>query len=250
MSTNRRHFLFLLSVSTLALETYILAAEDPNKNNTAFASTNQAIQLPPLPYAYNALEPYIDTETMQLHHDKHHAAYVNNLNAALDKYPDLKSKTVEELLQNLDQVPAPIRTAVKNQGGGHVNHSLFWTIMQPNGGGTPTGDIAMAINQNFGSFAALKKQFNEAGTSNFGSAWVWLVSNKAGNLEITTTSNQDSPLNQNKYPILLNDLWEHAYYLKYHNRRADYLESWWNVVNWSEADRRFSQCKVTKQCFS
>ncbi|MBE9234965.1 superoxide dismutase [Anabaena aphanizomenioides LEGE 00250] len=198
------------------------------------------IELPPLPYAYDALEPHIDARTMQFHHDKHHAAYVNNLNKALDKYPELKNKTVEQLLQNLDNVPADIRTTVRNNGGGHVNHSMFWKIMKPNGGGEPTREIATAINDNFGSFADFKKQFNEAGGGRFGSGWVWLVRNKNGKLEITTTANQDSPLMEGKYPIFGNDVWEHAYYLKYQNRRPEYLDAWWNVVNWDEINQRFA----------
>ncbi|MBC5794451.1 superoxide dismutase [Sphaerospermopsis sp. LEGE 00249] len=198
------------------------------------------IELPPLPYAYDALEPHIDTRTMQFHHDKHHAAYVNNLNKALDKYPELKNKTVEQLLQNLDNVPADIRTTVRNNGGGHVNHSMFWKIMKPNGGGEATGEIATAINKTFGSFADFKKQFNEAGGGRFGSGWVWLVRNKNGKLEITTTANQDSPLMEGKYPIFGNDVWEHAYYLKYQNRRPEYLDAWWNVVNWDEINQRFA----------
>lgn len=241
MLLNRRHFLFLLGVGagTFALETYALAEKSPSSKST-ISNANGAIQLPPLPYAYDALEPHIDVKTMEFHHDKHHAAYVKNLNAALDKHPELKSKTVEELLQRLDKVPADIRTTVRNNGGGHVNHSMFWKIMKPNGGGEPTGAIAAAINQNFGNFAAFKKQFNEAGADRFGSGWVWLVRNNNGKLEITTTANQDNPLSQGKYPIFGNDVWEHAYYLKYQNRRPDYLEAWWNVVNWDEINNRFA----------
>lgn len=241
MTFNRRHFLFLLgsSVGAFALEANALAEKSPIGNATT-PSTTGAIQLPPLPYAYKALEPHIDARTMQFHHEKHHAAYVNNLNAALDKHPELKSKTVEELLQNLDQVPEDIRTTVRNNGGGHVNHSMFWKIMKPNGGGEPTGAIASAINQTFGTFTDFKKQFNEAGAAHFGSGWVWLVRTKDGNLEITTTANQDNPLSEDKYPILGNDVWEHAYYLNYQNRRPDYLNAWWNVVNWDEINQRFA----------
>ncbi|MEH2380064.1 MAG: superoxide dismutase [Nostoc sp.] len=245
MTINRRHFLFLLTAGagTFALDACALAEKSP-KENTATADTTAnttgAIQLPPLPYAYEALEPHIDAKTMQFHHDKHHAAYVKNLNAALNKHPELKGKTVEELLQKLDNVPQDIRKVVRNNGGGHVNHSMFWTIMKPKGGGEPTGGIAAAINQNFGSFAAFKKQFNEAGAGRFGSGWVWLVRNKGGKLEVTTTANQDSPLSEGKYPILGNDVWEHAYYLNYQNRRPDYLDAWWNVVNWDEINKRFA----------
>jgi Fe-Mn family superoxide dismutase len=240
MTLNRRHFLFLLGAGTgtFALDSFALAEQSPTSKPP---STKAAIELPPLAYAYEALEPHIDARTMQFHHDKHHAAYVKNLNAALDKHPELKGRTVEELLRRLNQVPADIRTTVRNNGGGHVNHSMFWKIMKPQGGGEPTGEIATAINQNFGNFAAFKKQFNEAGAARFGSGWVWLVRNKNGKLEITTTANQDNPISEGKYPILGNDVWEHAYYLNYQNRRADYLEAWWNVVNWDEINRRFTE---------
>ncbi|MCV3214181.1 superoxide dismutase [Plectonema radiosum NIES-515] len=238
MTIDRRHFLFLLgaSVGAFALDTHASAEKAPISQTTPPGNT---ISLPPLPYAYDALEPHIDQATMQFHHDKHHAAYVKNLNAALDKHPELKSKTVEEMLRNLNSVPTDIRKIVRNNGGGHVNHSMFWQIMKPQGGGEPTGAIAKAINQSFGSFAAFKKQFNEAGVSRFGSGWVWLV-RVADKLEITTTANQDSPLSEGKYPIMGNDVWEHAYYLKYQNRRTDYLDAWWNVLNWDEINKRFA----------
>jgi Fe-Mn family superoxide dismutase len=239
MTLNRRNFLFLLGAGTgaFALDSFALADKSPI---TQAPSTAGKIELPPLPYPYEALEPHIDARTMQFHHDKHHAAYVKNLNAALDKHPELKNKTVEELLRRLDKIPADIRTTFRNNGGGHVNHSMFWKIMKPQGGGEPTGEIAAAINQSFGDFAAFKKQFNEAGAARFGSGWVWLVRNKNGKLEITTTANQDNPISEGKYPILGNDVWEHAYYLNYQNRRADYLEAWWNVVNWDEINKRFA----------
>lgn len=246
MTINRRHFLFLLTAATgsFALQACASAETSADGKQTSPKSstpeTTGAIKLPPLPYAYEALEPHIDAKTMQFHHDKHHAAYVKNLNAALDKHPELKKKSVEELLRKLDTVPEDIRKVVRNNGGGHVNHSMFWEIMKPKGGGEPTGEIASAINQNFGSFAAFKKQFNEAGASRFGSGWVWLVRNKNGKLEVTSTANQDSPLSEGKYPILGNDVWEHAYYLNYQNRRPDYLEAWWNVVNWEEINKRFA----------
>ncbi|MBD2531724.1 superoxide dismutase [Nostoc flagelliforme FACHB-838] len=195
-------------------------------------------QLPPLPYAYNALEKAIDAETMKLHHDQHHAAYVNNLNDALKKYPQLQNSSVETLLRDLNGISEEIRTTVRNNGGGHLNHTIFWQIMSPQGGGQPTGEIAQEINQNFGSFDAFKKQFNEAGGDRFGSGWVWLVRNPQGQLQITSTPNQDSPITEGLYPIMGNDVWEHAYYLRYQNRRADYLNNWWNVVNWSEVNRR------------
>ncbi len=198
-----------------------------------------AHQLPPLPYAYDALEPHIDKETMTLHHDKHHAAYVNNLNAALEKHPELGSKSAEDLIRDLNAVPDDIRTAVRNNGGGHVNHTMFWGIMGPNKGGAPSGQLADALGQAFGDFENFKKQFNEAGTKQFGSGWVWLVRGKDGKLQITSTPNQDNPMSQGSFPVMGNDVWEHAYYLKYQNRRADYLSAWWNVVDWDAVARRF-----------
>jgi Fe-Mn family superoxide dismutase len=195
-------------------------------------------EVPPLPYPYEALEPYIDTETMHLHHDAHHAAYVNNLNAALEKHPELQSWSAEDLLRKINSVPEDIRTAVRNNGGGHVNHSMFWRIMRPNGGGPPTGAIAEIINQHFGGFDAFKQQFNSTGLARFGSGWVWLVRANDGTFQIISTANQDSPLMDGHYPIMGNDVWEHAYYLKYKNRRGEYLEAWWNVVNWDEINSR------------
>jgi len=197
-----------------------------------------AFEVPPLPYAYDALQPTIDQETMMLHHDKHHAAYVNNLNAALEKYPDLQNKTIEELIQDLNSIPEDIRAAVRNNGGGHINHTMFWEIMGPNGGGEPSGALGDAINQAFGSFADFRKQFNDAGAKRFGSGWVWLVSNGSG-LQIVSTANQDNPLSDGQYPILGNDVWEHAYYLTYRNRRPEYLDAWWNVVNWDAVSQRY-----------
>ena len=202
-----------------------------------------AFEVPPLPYDYSALEPYIDTETMHLHHDKHHQAYVNNLNAALEKHPELQSKSAEDLIKDLNSVPEDIRTAVRNNGGGHVNHSMFWQIMGPNGGGEPTGALADAINSAFGSFADFKKQFNDAGAKRFGSGWAWLVRGSNGSLQVMSTANQDSPLSEGLQPILGNDVWEHAYYLKYQNRRPEYLEAWWNVVNWDEVNKRFESSR-------
>ncbi len=195
--------------------------------------------LPPLPYQYNALEPHIDTETMQLHHDKHHATYVTNLNKALAKYPDLQNKTLVELLQNIDQVPEDIRDTVRNNAGGHFNHTMYWTIMSPKGGGQPTGKLAEAINKSFGSFAGFQQAFEEAGAKRFGSGWVWLVQAPTGELKITTTPNQDAPFSEGKI-IMGNDVWEHAYYLKHRNRRPEYLKAWWNVANWPEINRRFT----------
>lgn len=200
-----------------------------------------AHELPPLPYDYAALEPHIDSQTMQIHHDKHHAAYVNNLNAALEKYSNLQSQSAEDLVRDLNSVPEDIRTAVRNNGGGHVNHTMFWESMGPNGGGEPTGALADAINDSFGSFEDFKKQFNDAGTKRFGSGWVWLVRGSDGKLQITSTANQDNPISEGQTPILGNDVWEHAYYLKYQNRRPEYLTAWWNVVNWEEVSKRFEQ---------
>lgn len=195
-------------------------------------------QLPKLPYAYNALEKAIDAETMKLHHDRHHATYVENLNEALQKHSELKNRSVEAMLGDLNSIPEDIRETVRNNGGGHLNHTIFWQIMSPNGGGQPTGEIAQQINQTFGSFEAFKKQFNEAGGDRFGSGWVWLVRNAQNQLQIVTTPNQDNPITDGLYPIMGNDVWEHAYYLRYQNRRAEYLDNWWNVVNWSEINRR------------
>jgi Fe-Mn family superoxide dismutase len=175
---------------------------------------------------------------MHLHHDMHHGAYVKNLNAALEKHPELQNKQADELIKNLNSVPEDIRTAVRNNGGGHVNHSMFWKIMKPKGGGEPTGKIAEAIKSTFGSLDTFKQQFNDAGTKQFGSGWVWLVHGQ-GKVQIVTTANQDSPLSQGLFPIMGNDVWEHAYYLKYNNRRPEYLQAWWNVVNWEEINKRF-----------
>ncbi|HCI80513.1 MAG TPA: superoxide dismutase [Ktedonobacter sp.] len=204
-----------------------------------------AFEVPPLPYDYNALEPYIDTQTMQLHHDKHHQAYVTNLNNAVQN-TQFASMPVEDILRHLNDVPANIQTAVRNNGGGHANHSMFWTIMKPNGGGAPQGEIAQAINDSFGSFDAFKAAFNDAGAKRFGSGWVWVTLGQDGKLQITSTANQDSPLLEGVYPIMGNDVWEHAYYLKYQNRRPEYLSNWWNVVNWDEINKRYQQAKSGK----
>jgi Fe-Mn family superoxide dismutase len=197
-----------------------------------------AHQVPDLPYAFDALEPHIDARTMEIHHDKHHAAYVSKLNAALEGHPDLQSKSVEDLLSNIDGVPESIRTAVRNHGGGHANHSLFWTVMSPNGGGEPGGDLGDAIANAFGSFGDFKSKLSDAAGGVFGSGWGWLVVN-GGELEIVSRPNQDSPLMDGATPILGVDVWEHAYYLKYQNKRPDYLAAWWNVVSWDEVARRF-----------
>jgi Fe-Mn family superoxide dismutase len=193
--------------------------------------------VPPLPYDYNALEPHIDEQTMRIHHDKHHAAYVNNLNAALEKHSELQNKSADELVKSINTVPEDIRTAVRNNGGGHVNHTMFWEIMGPGKGGEPSGAIADAIKASFGSFDTFKSQLNDAGAKRFGSGWAWLL-DVGGKLVVESTANQDSPLMEGKKPLLGVDVWEHAYYLKYQNRRPDYLAAWWNVVNWDAVNKR------------
>ncbi|MER2263402.1 MAG: superoxide dismutase [Psychrobacillus sp.] len=201
-----------------------------------------AYELPQLPYAYDALEPHIDKETMNIHHTKHHNTYVTNLNNAVAGKADLENKSVEELIANIDALPEDIKTAVRNNGGGHANHSLFWQLLSPNGGGNPTGELAEAIDAKFGSFDAFKEEFAKAATTRFGSGWAWLsVSN--GELEISSTANQDSPIMEGKTPLLGLDVWEHAYYLNYQNRRPDYISSFWNVVNWDEVSKRYASAK-------
>ena len=196
-----------------------------------------AHSLPPLPYAANALEPHIDARTMEIHHGKHHQAYVTNLNAALEKHPELQSKSVEDLIGGLSTVPEAIRGAVRNNGGGHANHTMFWQIMGPNAGGAPTGAIADAINGSFGSLDKLKEELKKAAVGRFGSGWAWVIES-GGKLTIESTANQDSPLMEGKKPVFGIDVWEHAYYLKYQNRRPDYIDAWWNVVNWAEINKR------------
>lgn len=198
-----------------------------------------AFQLPPLPYAVEALEPFIDAQTMTIHHGKHHAAYVNNLNAALEKHPELSGWSLDDLLVKLHEVPEDIRTVVRNHGGGHWNHTMFWEIMAPNAGGAPTGALAHAINDTFGGFDAFKSEFEKAANGRFGSGWAWLVKKGDGGLAIVSTANQDNPLTDGLTPLMGIDVWEHAYYLKYQNRRPEYVTNWWNVVNWSEITRRF-----------
>jgi Fe-Mn family superoxide dismutase len=202
-----------------------------------------AYELPPLPYDYNALEPHIDEMTMRIHHDRHHATYVNNVNQALEPYPDLAALPIEELVRNLDRVPENIRTTVRNNGGGHANHSLFWVIMSPNGGGQPSGELAEAINRTFGSFDNFKQQLTQAALTRFGSGWAWLSVDANGNLVVESTPNQDTPLMEGRTPILGVDVWEHAYYLKYQNRRNEYVAAWWNVVNWPEVERRYAAAR-------
>jgi Fe-Mn family superoxide dismutase len=200
-----------------------------------------AYEVPPLPYAYDALEPHIDEQTMQLHHDKHHQAYVDKVNAALEG-TDLAGKPIEDVIRNLDAVPEDKRAAVRNNGGGHYNHSLFWEWMSPDGGGAPDGDLAAAIDEAFGSFDDFKAKFKDAGVNRFGSGWAWLVLD-GGTLAVTSTQNQDNPISDGQVPLLGNDVWEHAYYLKYQNRRPEYLDAWWNVVNWAKVAERYSAAK-------
>lgn len=235
MALNRRNFLFLLGAGTTAayfgtLSRLAIAAEDEPQG---------PFELPPLPYDYDALEPYIDAETMMFHHDKHHAGYTKKLNQAVSRYPELANKSAEDILREIDSVPSDVASTIRNNGGGFVNHKMFWEIMSPDGGGEPTGAIAEAITAAFGSFAAFQEQFNEAGSNQFGSGWAWLVLDNNQQLKVMGTPNQDSPLMEGMYPIMGNDVWEHAYYLKYRNQRGEYLKNWWNVVNWDEVNRRY-----------
>ena len=199
-------------------------------------------ELPELPYAYDALEPTIDKETMNIHHTKHHNTYVTNLNGALEGHDDLQAKSIEELISDIDALPADIQTAVRNNGGGHANHSLFWKVLSPNGGGNPTGEVAEKIDAKFGSFEKFKEEFQAAAATRFGSGWAWLVLNN-GEVEIMSTPNQDSPLMEGKTPLLGLDVWEHAYYLNYQNRRPEYAEKFWNVVNWDEVEKNYNEAK-------
>ncbi len=202
-----------------------------------------AFVLSPLPYPEGALEPHIDARTMSIHHDKHHAAYTNNLNAALEAHPELGWMSIEQLLSGLDKVPEAIRTAVRNNGGGYANHNLFWSIMGPDGGGEPAGELAAAINAAFGSFAAFKDAFSKAAATRFGSGWAWLYVDGSGKLAVSSTPNQDTPLMDGNTPILGLDVWEHAYYLNYQNRRPDYVSAWWNVVNWDQVAKNYAAAK-------
>ncbi|MBX3451964.1 MAG: superoxide dismutase [Planctomycetaceae bacterium] len=201
-----------------------------------------AFELPKLPYAYDALEPHIDARTMEIHYTKHHQAYINNANNALKDHPTLAAKSVEDLVKNLGEVPENIRTTVRNNAGGHANHSLFWTVLAPNAGGEPSGDLAAAITSTFGGFSEFKEKFNAAATSRFGSGWAWLSVDASGKLIVESTANQDSPLMEGRTPILGLDVWEHAYYLNYQNRRPDYISAFWNVVNWPEVAKRYAAC--------
>ena len=200
-------------------------------------------QLPKLPYSYDALEPHIDARTMEIHHTKHHQTYINNVNAALEKYPALAEKSVEDLISDLNAVPEDIRTVVRNNGGGHANHSLFWTIMAPKAGGEPSGELGEAIKSAFGGFDSFKDQFSKAAAGRFGSGWAWLSVGGSGKLAVTSTPNQDSPLSEGLTPILGLDVWEHAYYLNYQNRRPDYIAAWWNVVNWKQVASNYTSSK-------
>ena len=202
-----------------------------------------AYTLPPLTYPFDALEPHIDARTMEIHHDKHHAAYVNNLNNALKDHPELSAKPVNELISDFSVVPEPIRNAVRNNGGGHSNHTFFWELIAPGANHAPVGKLAEEITKTFGSFEEFKTKFEAAGVGRFGSGWVWLIVNKQGALEIVSTPNQDSPITEGNKPVIGNDVWEHAYYLHYQNRRADYIGAWWNVVNWSHVEDRFNAAK-------
>jgi len=197
-------------------------------------------KLPALPYAHDALEPHIDGRTMEIHHSKHHNAYVTNLNNALDQYADLQSKSLVDLMKDLTTVPSSIRTAVRNNGGGHLNHSMFWTSMSPNGGGAPSGELAAAIDGTFGNFEGLKDEFSKAAATRFGSGWAWLSVNTNSNLVVISTANQDNPVSEGMTPLLGLDVWEHAYYLNYKNLRPDYVSAWWNVVNWDEVSARLT----------
>jgi len=198
-----------------------------------------AFTLPPLPYDFAALEPHIDAKTMEIHHGKHHQTYVNNLNAAIEKAPDLASKSLDDLMRNVSKLPEAVRTPIRNNGGGHWNHSMFWQIMAPKAGGEPGGALGAAIKSAFGDFAKFREQFSAAGVGRFGSGWAWLI-NSGGKLSITSTPNQDNPLMEGQKAIMGLDVWEHAYYLKYQNRRPDYIQAWWNVVNWKEVEKRYS----------
>ncbi len=229
--------------SIVSTATNLTAGETSPLLASAFTAPDPSGEfvLPPLAYDYDALEPYIDEQTMMLHHDKHHASYVKNLNDAIADYPELQGKTVETLLQDLETIPEAIRTTVQNNGGGHANHTMFWETMTPDGQSVPSGAIAQAIDTQFGDFATFQTAFNTAGKKQFGSGWAWLVINPAGELEITATANQDSPISAGSQPLLGNDVWEHAYYLNYQNKRSDYLDAWWNTVNWDVVNSRYEQ---------
>lgn len=234
---SRREFLGLIA----SIPVSVVLAKSHETTSSRFGGSQTPFNLPPLPYPYDALEPVIDAQTMRLHHDKHHAAYVENLNKALAAYPELAKEGLEPLLRELDKVPESIRTAVRNHGGGHWNHTLFWEIMTPGGAQEPSGKLGEAIRSTFSSFEKFREQFEQAGLKVFGSGWVWLVVNSEKKLEIVTTPNQDTPLSMVAQAVIGNDVWEHAYYLKYQNRRGEYLKAWWKVVNWDVAARNFDR---------
>lgn len=213
----------------------------PLQEGTVAQAPSGEFVVPPLKYAYEALEPYIDAQTMTIHHDKHHAGYVRNLNAAIADYPELEGQSLETLLTHLDSAPEAVRTTLRNNAGGHANHIMFWEAMTPSSQGVPSGAIAQAINDSFGDFATFQTAFNTAGKKRFGSGWAWLVLNGAGELEVTSTGNQDNPLSMGLYPLMGNDVWEHAYYLNYQNRRGDYLDAWWNIIDWDVVNSRYEQ---------
>jgi Fe-Mn family superoxide dismutase len=234
----------ILIEDTILQEVYHSITSQSNSAKGYFKGDSiMAFELPPLPYDYSALEPHIDTQTMQIHHDKHHAGYVANLNKALESATGLAGKSVDAILSDLSAVPENVRQAVINNGGGHYNHTMFWEIMGPKGGGTPKGDLAKAIDAAFGSYEGLREKMNSAGLTRFGSGWAWLVVDKAGKLQVLSTANQDCPLSSGLKPIMGVDVWEHAYYLKYQNRRGDYLSAWWNVVNWDAVAARYAKMK-------
>lgn len=244
MSQLSRRNVLTLAAGAAALPLTRLAIATPRFETEPEPQTDGPFKLPPLPYAPDALEKAIDAQTMTIHHDKHHAAYVTNLNAAIAKAPpEWQTRSIEDILMNLDQVPEDIRMAVKNNGGGHDNHSIFWTIMSPTGGGAPMGRIKEIIETNFGGFDAFMTKFNDAGAKHFGSGWAWLVLGADGKYAIIDKPNQDSPRTDGAKPIFGNDVWEHAYYLRYQNRRPDYLKAWWNVVNWAEINKRIDMAE-------
>lgn len=244
LEMSRRNLLKTLGLGTVTLLTGarwgVVAEEKAAGPATPTPPASTGFSLPPLPYAFDALEPHLDARTMEIHYTKHHQAYLTNLNKALEVHPDLRAWSAEDLLRKIDQVPQDIRTTVRNHGGGHVNHSLFWQWMKPNGGGEPTGSLARALEEAFGSVVRFRDLFTDAAMKRFGSGWAWLVSDKDGTLKVTSTANQDSPLMEGEIPLLGLDVWEHAYYLKYQNRRADYIAAWWNVVNWDEVAKRLA----------
>ena len=243
MIITRRQAIKTAAFASASFATLPGAIAQPNPAAPAAAAPTGPFTLPPLPYAYDALEPQIDAQTMQIHHDKHHAAYVANLNKAVADFPDLGKKPVEDLLKDLNAVPEKIRTAVRNNGGGHYNHSLFWQMMNKGSGGEPAGDLAKAIDASFGSLSAFKDAFSKATLGQFGSGWAWLVWDGSA-VKIEPTPNQDTPLSSGKTPLLGLDVWEHAYYLKYQNKRADYIAAWWNVVNWDFVADRYAKAKA------